>query len=83
MSKQKELKRHDTLPNLVQDDLGSPDSHDGLVLSTHPPADIADPRIFMLLEAIKSTLTSSFTGLQSTLTDISAQMERIASRDIP
>ena len=80
MSKRKQLKRHDTLPNLMQDDLGSPDRNDGLVLSPHPPADIVDPQIFMLSEAIKSTLTSSFTGLQSTLTDISAQMERIASR---
>ena len=81
MSKRKQLKHHDTLPNLLQDDLGSPDSNDGLVLSPqNPPADIADPQISMLSEAIKSTLTSSFTGLQSTLTDISAQMERIASR---
>ena len=80
MSKRKQLKRHDTLPNLIQDDLGSPDSNDGLVLSPHPPADIVDPKNFMLSEAIKSTLTSSFTGLQSILTDISAQMERIASR---
>ena len=81
MSKRKQLKRHDTLPNLIQDDLGSPDNNDGLVLSPqNPPANIADPQIFMLSEAIKSILTSSFTGLHSTLTDISAQMERIASK---
>ena len=37
----------------------------------------------MLSEAIKQTLSSSFSGLQSTLTDISTQMERIASRPSP
>ena len=80
----RQLKRHDTLPNLTtQPDLGSPDSrHD--VLSLPPdPTSIADPRIFMLSEAIKQTLDSSFTGLQSTLTAISTQMERLASRPSP
>ena len=79
----RQLKRHDTLPNLTetkQTDLGSPDScHDGLSLPPDPTA-IADPRIFMLSEAIKQMLDSSFTGLQSTLTAISTQMERIALR---
>ena len=37
----------------------------------------------MLSEAIKQTLSSSFTGLQSTLTAISTQMKRIASRSSP
>ena len=37
----------------------------------------------MLSEAIKNTLESSFTGPQSTLTDISAHMEKIASRPSP
>ena len=81
----RQLKRHDTLPILpeTQTDLGSPDSrHDGLSLPPDPTA-IADPRIFMLSEAIKQTLDSSFTGLQSTLTAISTQMERIASRPSP
>ena len=81
----RQLKHHDTLPNLTetQTDLGSPDSrHDGLNLPPDPTA-IADPRIFMLSEAIKRTLDSSFTGLQSTLTAISTQMERIASRPLP
>ena len=81
----RQLKRHDTLPNLTetQTDLGSPDSrHDGLNLPYDPTA-IADPRIFMLSEAIKRTLDSSFTGLQSTITAISTQMERIASRPSP
>ena len=80
----RQLRRHETLPNLTaQDDLGTPDSrHDGLGLPHHP-TDIADPRIFMLSEAIKQTLSSSFTGIQSTLTDISTQMERIASRPSP
>ena len=60
-----------------------PDScHDGLGLPSHP-TDIADPWIFMLSEAIKQTLSSSFNGLQSTLTTISTQMERIASRPSP
>ena len=75
----RQLKRHDTLPHLTetQTDLGSPDSrHDGLTAN-------ADPRIFMLSEAIKQTLDSSFTGLQSTFTAISTQMERIASRPSP
>ena len=44
---------------------------------------LADPQIFMLSEAIKNTLESSFTGLRSTLTDISAQMVKIASRPSP
>ena len=58
----KQLRRHD---------LGAPDSrHDGLGLPPHP-TDIADPHIFMLSEAIKQTLSSSFTGLQSTLTEVS------------
>ena len=72
-----QLRRHETLPDLsTPDDLGVPDSHhDGLGLPSHP-TDIADPRIFMLSEAIKQTLSSSFSGLQSTLTDISTQMER-------
>ena len=81
----RQLKRHDTLPNLTetQTDLGSPDSrHDGLNLPPDPTA-IADPWIFMLSEAIKRTLDSLFTGLQSTLTAISNQMERIASRPSP
>ena len=80
----RQLKRHDTLPDLTtQTDLGSPDSrHDGLSLPPEPTA-IADPRIFMLSEAIKQMLDSSFTGLQSTLTAISTQMERIASRPSP
>ena len=81
----RQLKRHDTLPNLTetQTDLGSPDSHqDGLNLPPDPTA-IADPRIFMLSEAIKRMLDSSFTGPQSTLTAISTQMERIASRHSP
>ena len=47
-------------------------------LASHP-TDIADPRIFMLSEA----LSSSFNGLQSTLTAISTQMERITSRPSP
>ena len=74
----RQLKRHDTLPNLTetQTDLGSPDSrHDGLNLPPDPTA-IADPRIFMLSEAIKWTLDSSFTGLQSTLTAISCPWGR-------
>ena len=77
-----QLRRHETLPDLTtRDDLGAPHSrHDGL---PPPPTDIADPRIFMLSEAIKRTLSSSFTGLQSTLTDISTQMERIISRPSP
>ena len=80
----RQLKRHDTLPNLTtQPDLGSPDSrHDGLSLPPDPTA-IADPRIFMLSEAIKQTLDSSFTGLQSTLTAISTQIERTASIPLP
>ena len=77
----RQLRHHETLPDLTtQDDLGTPDSrHDGLGL----PTDITDPRIFMLSEAIIQTLNSSFTGLQSTLTDISTQMERIALRSSP
>ena len=49
-----QLRRHETLPDLsTLDDLGVPDSrHDGLGLPSHP-TDIADPRIFMLSEAIK------------------------------
>ena len=79
----RQLKRHDTLPNLTtQTYLGSPDSRHGLSLPPDPTA-IADPRIFMLSEAIKQTLDSSFTGLQSTLTAISTLMERIASRPSP
>ena len=80
----RQLKRHDTLPTLTtQTDLGSPDScHDGLSLPPDTTA-IADPQIFMLSEAIKQMLDSSFTGLQSTLTAISTQMERIASRPSP
>ena len=81
----RQLKRHETLQNLTetQTDLGSPDScHDGLNLPPDPTA-IADPRIFMLSEAIKRTLDSSFIGLQSNLTAISTQMERIASRPSP
>ena len=76
-----QLRRHGTLPDLsTPDDLGVPDSrHDGLGLPSHP-TDIADPHIFMLSEAIKQTLSSSFNGLQSTLTTISTQMERIAPR---
>ena len=74
------LKSHETLPNLTEDGGDSPE--DGLELSPHP-LNIADPQIFMLSEAIKNTLESSFTGLQSTLTDISAQMEKIASRPSP
>ena len=79
-----QLRRHETLPDLsTPDDLGVPGSrHDGLGLPSHP-TDIADPRIFMLSEAIKQTLSSSFSGLQSTLTDISTQIERIASRPSP
>ena len=79
-----QLRRHETLPDLsTPDDLGIPDSrHDGLGLPSHP-TDIADPHIFMLSEAIKQTLSSSFNGLQSTLTAISTQMERIASRPSP
>ena len=78
-----QLRRHETLPDSsTQDDLGVPDSCHGLGLPSHP-TDIADPRIFMLSEAIKQTLSSSFSGLQSTLTDISTQMERIASRPSP
>ena len=63
----RQLKRHDTLPNLTtQTALGSSDSRpDGLGLP-HDPTAIADPRIFVLSEAIKQTLDSSFTGLQST-----------------
>ena len=68
------LKCHETLPNLTEDGGDSPE--DGLALSS-PPLRIVDPRIFMLSEAIKNTLESSFTGLRSTLTDISAQMEKI------
>ena len=73
-----QLRRHETLPDLsTQDDLGVPDClHDGLGLPSHP-TDIADPRIFMLSEVIKQTLSSSFSGLQSTLTDISTQMGTI------
>ena len=80
----RQLKRHETLPNLTtQTALGSPDSRpDGLGLPPDPTA-IADPRIFVLSEAIKQTLDSSFTGLQSTLTAISTQMERLASRPSP
>ena len=37
----------------------------------------------MLSEAIKQTLSSSFNGLQSTLTAIPTQMERIALRPSP
>ena len=76
--------RHETLPDLsTPDDLGVPDSrHDGLGLPSHP-TDIADPRIFMLSEAIKQTLSSSFNGLQSTFTAISTQMEGIALRPSP
>ena len=79
-----QLRRHETLPDLsTQDGLGVPDSRpDGLGLPSQP-TDIADPRIFMLSEAIKQTLSSSFSGWQSTLTDISTQMERIASRPSP
>ena len=76
----KRLKRHETLPNLTEDGGDSPE--DGLELSPHP-LNIADPQIFVLSEAIKHTLESSFTGLQSTFTDISAQMEKIASRPSP
>ena len=76
----KRLKRHETLPKLNEDGRDSPE--DGLELSPHPLS-IADPQIFMLSEAIKNTLESSFTGLQSTLTDISTQMEKIASRPSP
>ena len=72
----KRLKRHETIPNLTADDVASPE--DGIE-SPHPQG-IADPQIFMLSEAIKNTLESSFSGLQSTLTNISTQMERIASR---
>ena len=72
----KRLKRHETIPNLTADDVASPE--DGIE-SPHPLG-IAEPRIFMLSEAIKNTLESSFTGLQSTLTNISTQMERITSR---
>ena len=66
----RQLKRHDPLPNLTtQTALGSPDSRpDGLGLPPDPTA-IADPRIFVL--ATKQTLDSSFTGLQSTLTPYS------------
>ena len=80
----RQLKRHETLLNLTtQTALGSPDSRpDGLGLPPDPTA-IADPRIFVLSEAIKQTLDSSFTGLQSTLTAISTQMERLASRPSP
>ena len=78
-----QLRRHETLPDLSTQDLGVPDSrHDGLGLPSHP-TDIADPRIFMFSEAIKQTLSSSFSGLQSTLTDNSTQMERIASKPSP
>ena len=68
----RQLKRHDTLPNLTtQTALGSPDSRpDGLDLPPDPTA-IADPWNFVLSEAIKQTLDSSFTGLQSTLIAIS------------
>ena len=76
----KRLKCHETLPNLTEDGGDSPE--DGLALSS-PPLRIVDPQIFMLSEAIKNTLESSFTGLRSTLTDISAQMEKIASRPSP
>ena len=78
-----QIRRHETLPDLTtQDDLGVPDSrHDGLGLPSHP-TDIADPRIFILSEVIKQTPSSSFTGLQSTLTAISTQMERIAAFNI-
>ena len=76
----KQLKRHETLQNLTEDGYDSPE--DGLELSPHP-LNIADPQIFMLSEAIKNTLESSFTRLQSTLTDISAQMEKIALRPSP
>ena len=69
-----QLRRHETLPDLsTPDELGVPDSRHGLGLPSHP-TDIADPRIFMLSEAIKQTLSSSFNGLQSTLTAISTQM---------
>ena len=71
----KRLKRHETLPNLTEDGGDSPE--DGRYLH------LADPQIFMLSEAIKNTLESSFTGLRSTLTDISAQMEKIALRPSP
>ena len=71
----KRLKRHKTIPNLIADDVASPE--DGIE-SPHPLG-IADPQIFMLSEAIKNTLESSFTGLQSTLTNISTQMERPSS----
>ena len=79
-----QLRRHETLPDLsTPDDLGVPDSHhDGLGLPSHP-TDIADPQIFMLSEAIKQTLSPSFNGLQSILSNISTQMERIASRPLP
>ena len=60
----KRLKRHETLPNSTEDGGDSPE--DGLALSS-PPLHIADPRIFMLSEAVKNTLESSFTGLRSTL----------------
>ena len=79
-----QLRPHETLPDLsTPDDLGVPDSrHDGLGLPSHP-TDIADPRISLFSEAIKQPLSSSFNGLQSTLTAISTQMERIASRPWP
>ena len=73
------LRRHATLNNLLQDDLESPDdSHDDLGLPNQPP-NIADPRIFMLSETILTTIRTSFAGLETTLKDISKNMEKIAS----
>ena len=62
-----QLRRHETLPDLTtQDDLGAPDCrHDGLGLPPHP-TDIVDPHIFMLLEAIKQSLSSSFMIVRTT-----------------
>ena len=74
----KRLKRHETLPNLTEDGGDSPE--DGLALSS--PA-YSRPTDFYVVEAIKNTLESSFTGLRSTLTDISAQMEKIALKPSP
>ena len=78
-----QLRRHETLPDLsTQDDLGVPDSrHDRLGLPSHP-TDIVDPHIFMLSEAIKQILSSSFNGLQSTLTAISKPKWRESPRDL-
>ena len=74
------LRHHETLSNLLQDDdLGSSVSrHDGNTLS-NMQLDIADPRIFMISDTIWNTIRTSFEGLESNLKSISTSMERIAS----